>query len=536
MATRRRWDGGDPDQLSFLNSAAYDGVLEERKPVYPLKKTMDVMSPQEAASDEAGLEPSLGTPSQVESVTSRRRSRADLPVNVHTILALALPSILEQLISALIGVTDTWVAGRTGADANIHAAATAAVGTMTYLQWLAGIMTSALSVGATAIIARAIGAHRPRLATRVAGTVCSAALIVGIFVTAVFFFFPGTVVYLFGLRGIAADFGQQYLRIMSLTIFMQSAGQVGTACLRGAGDTVRPMFVTIAVVLINLIASPMLTFGWFGAPAMGIRGNAIGTLLAFAAAGVITFFLLLSNTGGLRLRLRHFRIIPHLLVRVLRIGLPSWLENTLLWSGQFLIVTLIINPTDAAIGITGATMAAHAVVLRIESFAFLPGFGFGIACSTLVGQYLGARKPAEAKHAVDLSNRLAVITMTLAALPMVIFPRFLNGLLIDSEAVVNVGALPLVLAGLAQPGFAVAIIKSWALKGAGDTVSPMLSTITGMILRFVLVFTVAAAFRHAHHAELGLVAVWICIFIDLNYRAVYTTLVFRTGSWQYKKV
>ena len=181
-------------------------------------------------------------------------------------------------------------------------------------------------------------------------------------------------------------------------------------------------------------------------------------------------------------------------------------------------------------------MAAHTAVLRIESFAFLPGFGFGIACSTLVGQYLGAKKPKEAAHAVALSNRLAIITMTLAAIPMILIPHYLIGIMVQSGTVMDVGAWPLVLAGLAQPGFAIAIIKSSALKGAGDTVSPMLATITGMVLRIFLVFAIMAAFKHANHAALGLLAVWICIFIDLNYRAVYTTAVFRTGKWRFKKV
>jgi Na+-driven multidrug efflux pump len=64
----------------------------------------------------------------------------------------------------------------------------------------------------------------------------------------------------------------------------------------------------------------------------------------------------------------------------------------------------------------------------------------------------------------------------------------------------------------------------------------MLATITGMILRLFLVFAIMSAFKHAGPAALGLLAVWICIFIDLNYRAVYTTSVFRTGKWRFKKV
>ena len=464
-------------------------------------------------------------------------SRAHLPVTVATIMGLALPTIVEQFFSAGVGLTDTIVAGNTGPNSDAHAAAAAAVGTMTYLQWFAGLMTAALGVGATAIVARSIGAHRPRLATRIAGTVCSAALLVGIGVAILFFLLPGPIATLFGLRGLAATYGIQYLRHQCLlTVCFQTAGQIGMACLRGAGDTVRPMVVTIAVFFINAIASPMLTFGWFGLPMLGIRGNAIGTLLSFMAAGIVTFGFLVTAGAGLRLRKRHFRIVPHLLVRVMKIGIPSWAEGMLLWTGQALIVMLVIAPTDLSIGVSGATMAAHNVVLRLESVAFLPGFGFGIACSALVGQYLGAKKFVEAKRAANLCMLLALGTMTAAALPMVFFPKLLAGWMVDSDAVVHTAMVPLILAGLAQPGFAVAIARSAALKGAGETVAPMMATITGMILRVILVFTLQYLFGRAGHAAWGLTAVWICIFIDLNYRAVYNTVVYRMGKWQMKRV
>jgi putative MATE family efflux protein len=509
------------------------------RPSFPVPDhPSETLSAQEAAPDAGALQPAVeGGNSPLERRSSSASlSRAHLPVTLGTIMGLALPTIVEQFFSAGVGLTDTIVAGSTGPNAAAHAAASAAVGTMTYLQWFAGLMTAALGVGATAIVARSIGAHRPRLATRVAGTVCSAALLVGIGVAILFFLLPSPIAYLFGLRGLAETYGIQYLRIMSLTVCFQTAGQIGMACLRGAGDTVRPMVVTIAVFVVNALASPTLTFGWFGCPAMGIRGNAVGTLLSFTAAGIVTFGFLITAGAGLRLRRRHFRILPHLLKRVLKIGIPSWAEGMLLWTGQALIVMLVIAPTDLSIGVSGATMAAHNAVLRLESVAFLPGFGFGIACSALVGQYLGAKKFADAKRAANLCGLLAFTTMTITALPMVIFPKMLMGWMVDSEVVVHTGMVPLMLAGLAQPGFAIAIARSAALKGAGETVSPMLATITGMILRVILVFTLQYAFDRHGHAAWGLTAVWTCIFIDLNYRAVYNTVVYRRGKWQMKNV
>lgn len=501
----------------------------------------------EPAPDSAGLEPSADGPSPPPSpldyaTPKKRKAWVDQPVSVKLIMALALPTLVEQVLSAAIGFTDTIVAGHTvisghaGTPDDARAAAAAAVGAMTYLQWFGGLMTAALGVGATAIVARSIGAKRPRIANRVAGTACSAAFLVGILVAVFFFFGAPLLVWIFGLRQDAADYAVQYLQIMCWTVCFQTFGQIGMACLRGAGDTFRPMLVTAAITLVNGIASPALTFGWFGLPAWGVRGNATGTLLAFAVAGIVTFAFLLYGDAGLKLRLRHLRIVPHLLARIAKIGLPSWYEGMLLWGGQAAIVMLVMKQVDDAIGKAGITMAAHNSTLRIESLAFLPGFGFGIACSALVGQYLGAGKPDQAQRSAVLCNRLAILTMSLAAVPMVFFPKPLLQFLVESKDVGTYGLLPLIIAGLAQPAFAVAIVKSSALKGAGDTISPLLTTMTGMGGRVVLVLALMLLLGRLGLTQWGLTAVWICIFLDLLYRGINMHLVFARGKWKLKKV
>ena len=514
--------------------------------MHPAEKPFGNLRQQEAAPDAAGLEPEADGSGQLQMPTRDGvghgvgvlgyRGAISSAVSIKSILLLAMPTLAEQFFSAGIGITDTIVAGHTGIGSADHAAASAAVGAMSYLQWFAGLMSSALGVGATAIVARAIGAKRPRMASRVAGTACAAAFLVGLAIAILFYLFPQITVQIFGLRGYAAILGAKYLRIMSLTICFQTAGQIGMACLRGAGDTFRPMLVTLVTTVVNCIATPALSFGWFGLPRWGIEGNATGTLMAFALAGVLTTAFLLSGTAGLQLRLRHFKIIPHLLWRMMRIGIPSWAEGMLLWGGQALIVIFAINPTDRAVGVDGATLAAHTATLRIESLAFLPGFGFGIACSALVGQALGAGRPDDAVRVTKLSKYLAFGTMTCAALPMVIFPRFMMHFMVDSDQVIATGVVPLIIAGLAQPGFAIGIIKSSALKGAGETVMPMLATITGMCLRLCLVVALLFLFGRLGHPAWGLIAVWISIFIDLNYRAVFNTVVFRKGRWKEKQV
>ncbi len=470
-------------------------------------------------------------------MTPKRGRRLDFVGHQPTaalVLKLASPAIMEQVLNAVIGLTDTVVAGHLPGTANTISAAAAAVGIMTYLQWFAGLMTAALGVGATAIVARAFGSRRVRMAQRVAGTSVSSAFIISTLLSVVLFVFARPIISVCGLSGLSAQFAQQYLRIMVITISLQTTAQIGMACIRGAGDTVRPMAIMFSVMLVNLIASGAFTYGWFGLPAWGIRGDAFGTLLAYLTGGVSAWVVLFSGLSPIHLRLRHLKIVPHILMRVLKIGIPSWVEGMLLWGGQFLIVVFVINSENDP---NGYLLAAHNAVLRIESISFLPGFGFGIAASTLVGQYLGAGKPEAARLAGKIANRLGLVTMTILALPMIFFPGFMLSLMVNSPPVIKAGFWPLVLAGLSQPAFALAIVLSGALKGAGETVLPMITTVSGiLVVRWaVLALCLYWLIQHGFHHQ-NLVAVWVAIFIDLNYRGIFNAIVFARGHWQKKVV
>jgi hypothetical protein len=143
------------------------------------------LDPDESA-DVTAVEPStvVTEPVRAQRAGSVRLDYAPAAINIRTVLKLAIPTLTEQILFAVVGLTDTIIAGHTGQSPQQIAAASAAVGTMSYLQWFAGLMTAALGVGATAIVARSIGARRIRVANRVAGTSVTAALAVGFVVAA----------------------------------------------------------------------------------------------------------------------------------------------------------------------------------------------------------------------------------------------------------------------------------------------------------------------------------------------------------------
>ncbi len=489
--------------------------------------------PERDEAEAASLAPSppLALPARGLGVWGSGLTARD--VSVAAVMALAWPAIGEQVLNAIIGLTDTVIAGHLPGSPQTVAAATAAVGLMTYIQWFAGLMTAALGVGATAIVARSIGAGRPNLARRVTGTSVTAAFAIGLATAIMLFVFARPVVYACRLHGQAALFAIQYLSIMVVTISLQTAAQIGMAALRGAGNTFQPMMIMLMVMVINGIFSTAFTYGWLGAPAWGLRGDAFGTLLAYLTGGICTTIILFANTGKLTIRLRHLRLVPHLLTRVVKVGFPSFVEGILLWAGQFLIVLFVMN---AATDPNGYTLAAHVSVLRIESIAFLPGFGFGIAASTMVGQYLGAGRLDQARLAGKLATLLGLGTMTALALPMVFAPRFMLGLIVTSQPVINTGLWPMVLAGLAQPGFALAICFSGALKGAGETFWPMVVTLGGIFIARFGTLGVLWPMWHEGLPAASLTAVWIGILVDLSLRGLLNYGAFYRVAWHKRRV
>jgi Na+-driven multidrug efflux pump len=127
--------------------------------------------------------------------------------------------------------------------------------------------------------------------------------------------------------------------------------------------------------------------------------------------------------------------------------------------------------------------------------------------------------------------------MTVAALPMILFPHFLLSLVVKSPPVVALGVWPLILAGVAQPGFAIGISKGSALKGAGETIWPMIATIVGMFaVRMPIVIAGLWLMERQGMAGKALLAVWAGILLDLSFRGGFNWIGFARGTWRHKQV
>jgi putative MATE family efflux protein len=447
------------------------------------------------------------------------------PGLLRAVLALALPSLFEQIFNFLVGLNDTWLANNLAKE--VAPAATAAVGTISYLLWFIGLIVAAVGTGSTALISRAKGARHKRLANSVCGQSVSAAFVLGVGLAVVSYAWAPLWIRLTGLSADASAFALSYLRMLSVCLPFLTVMLAANACLRGAGDTLTPAVSMIIVNVINMALSFGLTYGWAGLPRWGFQGIAAGTVIAYIVGGVLQFGVLVTAWGKLRLHWHRLRPHWHTLKRIFRVGIPAGVEGLLIWIAQFTIV-VVINQMDR----TNVSAAAHLNAVKIEAFSYLPGFAFATAAATLVGQSLGMKDPRRAKRATYLTYAVGGGIMTLCGVIFILFGRTLADWMLPRQpAIADLTARCLLVTGFIQSGFAASMIFSGALRGAGDTLAVMaINLFSTIVLRLAGVLVVVFVLRR------GLVAVWVVLASELFVRGLMVWGRFERGSWRHLEV
>ncbi len=436
---------------------------------------------------------------------------------------LALPAVGEQVLNTLVGLSDQYLVGHlnlalTAQLGYDRATAIAAVGLAGTIIWIITTLFMAVSVGGTAIVARRIGEGQPLRANLATQQTVLIALVCGVI---------GMVAGVIGepiLRVLGADesvvqAGAAYLRIVSWASIPTAITFAGTAALRGAGDTRTPLFIMLIVNALNIALSWMLVNGSGGLPAMGVEGSALGTAIARTVGGLLTFGLLFG--GRMRLQFtKNWKPNLTVMQRITRIGLPSAAEQFVFQGAVLIMAGLIAKLGTAA-------YAAHTVTVNVESVSFLPGIGFAVAATTLVGQSLGSRNPELAERATYEALLQNAVVMSILGLIMALFPESLIALIAPDPAVIEQAAGPLRLAGLAQPALAISYIFIGSLRGAGDTTWPLgMRIVTTWLIRLPIMFLLL------RFTDWGLTAIWLAMIIDFFIQAFLTYQRFQKGVWK----
>jgi putative MATE family efflux protein len=276
----------------------------------------------------------------------------------------------------------------------------------------------------------------------------------------------------------------------------------------------------LVVNVINIGVAWSLTQGVAGLPKLGVVGSGLGAASGQTLGGLIVLVLLVRGRAGIRLGWQLPRWDPSRIGRILNIGLPAGAEQILL---QLALTSLTV--VIARFGTEA--YAAHQVAWRIAQLSFLPGWGFAVAASTLVGQELGAKQPERASESGHVAFRAALIVMTIMAGVIFLFNRGLIRLFIDDPLVISQGMPILRIAAMIQPMMAASFVFSGGLRGAGDTRVTLAITIFSVWgLRVVITYLLGQMFG------LTLIGAWIGIAVDFAFRGLMFWWRFRSGKWQ----
>ncbi len=403
----------------------------------------------------------------------------------HAIWVLAWPVLIESFLNAFVGLADTTLA------ASLSVEATDAVGAASYFAWLIGLVGMALGVGVTAMVSRAMGRGRTAIANAALGQATLIGLFGGAAVGVLLFVGAPLVARVLNLEGETASQAIQYLRILSIAVPMQTWLACGIAGARGAGDTLSPLLMMVAVNGVNIVASFVLSGASVGYTVrnaegiittstlianpfgmnMGLAGIAWGTVIAWSIGAIAMMLLLaLRGTHGLKLRARRLKPHRHTAKRLVRVGLPNLIETSGMWFGNFLVIVFV-----GFMGQSGL-FGSHVVAIRIEAFSFLPGFAMSIAAATLGGQYLGAQRPDLARKAIFRCTVIASTIMMCFGLGFALAPHYVVGLFSQQPIHMQVVPRLLFICAFIQIPFAVSICLRGALRGAGDTRMVMMLT------------------------------------------------------------
>jgi len=454
----------------------------------------------------------------------------EIPGTLRPMLRLAIPVLIEQVLTMLVGFSDRVLTGH-----YLETPHLAAITLMSYVLWMFWGVFQVVTIAATAMVARCVGAGDSRSARKVTNQAFVVGAVLAATVVLLGAVLAERLVHFLQLEGEAAALATTYFRYMLPAVPLIMAQTVGIACLRGAGDMVSGLIIMATVNLVNVSVSWALMLGLGPLPELGWEGIAIGTLCGYIVGGLLAVGLLVRGRFGLRLEWSELRPDRELIRRLLRVGLPGGADVLSIIACQLWFLAVINQLGDRA-------TAAHGVAIGVESMAYLPGAAFQMAATTLAGQYLGARDCRKASRSVLMAVLVGGGVMVSMGVIFYVRAYPLAQLFVKSDQadVARLAAPLLQTVALAIPALALTMILSGALRGAGDTRWPLVFSLVGFLgVRIPTAYWLALESVRIPGTTwiiagcgLGVLGAWCAMVTDLTVRATLVVCRFWQGGWK----
>ena len=428
-----------------------------------------------------------------------------------SVWGLAWPPILGNLLFASVGVISIKAVGTLGAEA------VAAVGTGQRMVWVFQALLMAVMTGTTALVARAVGSKNMIEAAHVTRLAIGVSIALSLITTLVIVLFAEKFIGIFGLDPVAQELAVTYLTISILFIPFMAIGMVIGAALRAAGDVKTPMYIGIFTNIIAIYLLLGLVNGQYGMPKLGILGAALAMGISFTIGAAIQLYLWLANKLVVPLG-KAGAFTKERLRQLITISYPAGIESFVFQFGMLSFFWIVAMYGTEEV-------AAYNIGVNILMLSFILGNGFSVAAATLSGQFLGASDPVAAYKSGYQAAGMTMLAMSLSGLLLAFFAEPIAWFFIQDEEVVKFAVIFVWIFAMAQPFMALEFSLGSTLRGAGDTRSPLVITIIGL-----LIIRVPIAFL-LYYLEMPVQWIFATLIIDYFVKGILLITRYRSKRW-----
>ncbi len=434
------------------------------------------------------------------------------------LVSLIVPLVAEQFLVISLGLVDTFMVS------SISEAAVSAVSLVDSINILFTQLFSAMGAGGAVVAAQYLGKREPLNACKAAKQLLYLSMLMAFFFLIICFIFCDQILHLFfgSLSGDTLRHCRTFLLLSAMSYPALALYNGGAALLRVMSNSKSSMLIALMMNLINLAGNCLFIFGF----KMEVAGSGLSTFLSRMAGAVLVILLLLHSNGDIRL-LRPFRMEPDkaMIRRIFSLGVPGGLENSMFQIGK-LMVTRIVASYSVVI------IAANAVSGTITALFNLPGSAIGLSMITVVGQCIGAKNTAQAQFYAKKLLKIAYVVLGLADLVLFFMARPLAALFhLSPEGVDTAAHVLRIFAVVAAVFWPASFTLPNALRAAGDARFTMVVAVLSM-----WIFRIAFSYLLAYTFQMGLLGVWVAMFIDWVARSACFLFRYHSGKWLHKSV
>lgn len=390
------------------------------------------------------------------------------------VAAMALPSMMGMLINIVYNLADTFFVGQTG-DSNQVAAVSVSMPLFFFFLAIGNLF----GIGGCAFISRSLGEGKSDRVKTISSFCIYGALVLGIMIGVIFFFFREPLLYLVGASDNTIGFAQDYLKWVAIGAPFSVLAITVCNLVRGEGAAKTSMIGSIFGQVINVILDPIFILGsgdkLFGITLpfglnMGVAGAAIATVLGNVFSVLFFLIYFLRGKSILSITPKRFSMKNGIAKGVINVGLPASLNNLLMSISNIIVNIVLVGYGDNAVAAMGVAMKANMLVIMLQ-------IGLGQGVQPLIGYCYGAKNYTRMKKCMRFSIMCNIIIGTAMMLFYLVFRENVISMFIDDAEVIQLGVKMLTAIMSPGPVIGIMFVLNFAFQGMGKGIQTFILSV-----------------------------------------------------------